>query len=63
MRGYFIPTKPYEPVTEQALVGCKRCRNTWYEAFTFTNGLRINSAMMLYDICDKCKTGSEPERK
>lgn len=55
MKGYHLEYRPYEPVTESTLVGCRRCDNTWYEDMLHTTGLRINGAMKIYDVCDKCR--------
>ena len=56
MKGYILEPIKYEPTTEQALVGCQRCRNTWREEYTFMTSLRINGPMYCYEVCDKCKT-------
>ncbi len=61
-RGYFKEVDPhlYEYVTENVLVGCKRCYNQWYEEREmFKLGIRINSALQIYDYCDKCITEEE----
>lgn len=55
MKGYHLEFRPYEPVTENTLVGCRRCYNSWYEPFLHTTDIRINGPMQIYDVCDKCR--------
>lgn len=64
MKGYRLPTKvDHTPVREKVLVGCRRCRNTWKEEMElFKDTPRINSAMLIYDCCDKCITDDERKK-
>ena len=63
MKGYKYPRPNLEKiewVSERIFVGCRRCRNTWYEFQTIIkNSPRINGPDYCYDYCDKCKKGDE----
>jgi len=62
MRGYRHPVKPFssEMVSEQILVGCKRCNNLWHETrMMLKDGMRINGPYYDYDYCDKCINSEE----
>ncbi len=57
-----IPTKKF--ISEERLVGCRRCRSTWKEQMLGLEGqeeARINSALYPYDFCSGCATEAEIE--
>lgn len=64
MKGYY---KPYvmpdlTPVSTEVLVGCKRCRGTWYETQMLLRSVpRINSCSYQYDYCDSCISAFDPK--
>lgn len=60
MRGYWKYSKTEYDVPElkEALVGCKRCGNTWTEDIYTSSQLKSGLAAS-YDCCDNCITDKD----
>lgn len=54
MKGFNLPFKPLQEVTEELAVRCKRCGNIWKEEITHW-GIYAGYARD-YDCCEKCIT-------
>lgn len=61
MSGYNFKIKPLKPEMKDTLVGCKRCRKTWYEE-RLNFGTSINSAHYDFDCCDDCITENDHDQ-